>query len=296
MGKIIISESQYRKVKQALIERAISEQTVMSTGQNTGQNSDVDYKSLGIDPKNGTLKLQNDYTFESAQGSRRSELKLFKGAVFKPGKNFASNKILVSNTMIQKVGSISGGESESPRKSEVHYYCAKGKFNIPGQPDTYFNEDFPTAKRAFSAMCQLAKKPQVSTQGVAGQTTYNSKNPAQLIGKKDKNKKLTIPANTAFSFNEGKNGVGFKVNFQNGWFDCKTATFIINKEGYDSKFLADALSKGLCKSSGSVQTPPSSGGSSGGGGERQGGSGSGGSGSQQLATQDPIVSDMANYI
>ena len=181
MGKIIISESQYRKIKTVLIERAISE-----------QNSNEDYKSLGIDTKNGTLTLQNTFEAENAQGSTRDELKLFKGAVFKIGQNFASNGILVSNTNIQMVGSLGGGAGSAPRKSNVHYYCKTGKFNIPGFPDTYFIEDYYNVKAAFSAMCKLAKTPQVSTQGVAGQTTYNSKNPAQLTGKKDKNKKLAL--------------------------------------------------------------------------------------------------------
>ena len=284
MGKIIISESQYRKVKTVLIERAISEQTTMSSGQNTvqntGQNSDVDYKSLGIDTKNGTLTLQNTFEAENAQGSTRDELKLFKGAVFKIGQNFASKGILVSNTNIQMVGSLGGGAGSAPRKSTVHYYCKAGKFNIPGLPDTYFNEDFVNVKTAFREMCKLAKTPQVSSQGNVGQTTYNSKNLNQLVGKKDNTKKMTIPANTAFSFNEGKNGVGFKVNYQNGWFDCKTSTFIINKVEYTSKNLGETLSKNLCKTTPSVD---------GGGGS---GSGSGlSSGTSQSQTYD-----FENYI
>lgn len=298
MGKIIISESQYRKVKQALIESAISETLINEDEFGTNnQSSQDDPKTLGIDTKNGTLTLQDTFEAENAQGSTRDELKLFKGAVFKIGQNFASNGILVSNTKIQMVGSLSGGAGSAPRKSTVHYYCKTGKFNIPGLPDTYYNEKQSPqelkASKAFKALCQLGKNPQASTQGTAGQTTYNSKNPAQLIGKKDQSKKLTIPGNTAFSFNSSKNGVGFKVNYQNGWFDCKTSTFIINSVQYTSKFLGDSLSKNLCKTS----TPPAA--SVGGGGGSRPGSGSGSTpkgGSPKMASQDPIVSDMANYV
>lgn len=282
MGKIIISESQYRKVKQALIENAIN------------------FKSLGIDEKNGTLTLQETVEAENAQGSTRDELKLFKGAVFKIGQNFASNGILVSNTKIQMVGSLSGGAGSAPRKSTVHYYCKTGKFNIPGLPDTYYIEKDTVEKitilGGFRGLCQLGKNPQVSTQGRAGQIAYNSKNPAQLTGKKDQTKKLTIPANTPFSFNSAKNGVGFKVNYQNGWFDCKTATFVINGVHYTSKFLADALSKNLCKASVSVQTSPSAVVDSGQKVVNSPQTVSGGGGSGKLANQNPIVSDMANYI
>ena len=304
MGKIIISESQYRKVKQALIESAISKTLINEdeSGSNN-QTSQVDPKTLGIDTKNGTLTLQNDIFAENAQGSTRDELKLYKGAVFKIGQNFASNGILVSNTKIQMVGSLSGGAGSAPRKSTVHYYCKKGKFNIPGLPDSYFIEkndstEGDNAQKGLNKLCQLGKNPQVSTQGRAGQTTYNSKNPAQLTGKKDQTKKLTIPANTAFSFNSDKNGVGFKLNYQNGWFDCKTATFVINSVQYNSKFLADALTKNLCKSSNNSSNNSSDNSSNNSSqtqqpGNNVGGSGSGGGGP---VASSSVVSDMANYV
>jgi hypothetical protein len=291
MRKIIITEEQYSKVKSTLIERAINE----TLTENNGQQGQVDPKTLGIDTKNGTLTIPRDFTAENAQSSTRAELKLFKGAVFKVGRNFASNGILVSNTTIQKVKTTTGGSVESPRKSEVHYYCKTRKFNIPGTPDTYYIEKgdgFNGVQNSLNELCKLAKNPQASTQGTAGQTTYNSKNPNQLVGKKDQTKKLTIPANTAFSFNEGKNGVGFKVNFQNGWFDCKTATFIVNSVSYTSKFLGETLSKNLCKTSVSPKTSASSGG---GGGSRPGSSSGGGS-TQTAATSNPVIADFQNYI
>lgn len=238
MRKIIISESQYSKIKNILIENAISEQS----------QEKVDYTKLGIDPKNGTLTLSKDIELENAQASGRNELKMFKGAIFKVGSNFGSTGILVSNTNYQMVGSSFGRQVSGTKKGAIHYYCKTGKFNIPGEKDTYYNENFFDIKKSFNAMCGLAKNPQVSSQGKGG-LVYNSKNLAQLVGVKDKNKVFTIPANTAFTFNPSKNVVEFKSNFKDGLYDCKTATFIIEKVGYGSKFLGDVLSKNLCKTS-----------------------------------------------
>jgi hypothetical protein len=286
MGKIIITENQYTKIKNFLIEGEISKSFITE---------EADYKDLGINPQNGTLTVQNTFSAENAQASGRDELKLFKGAVFKVGQNFSSNGILVANTKIQMVGTIAGGAGSAPRQSQVHYYCKTGKFNIPGTPDSYYVEKNTVENiatlGAFTALCKLGKNPQASTQSTAGQTTYNSKNPAQLLGKKDQTKKMTIPANTAFSYNSAKNGIGFKVNYQNGWFDCKSSTFVINSVQYTSKFLADALSKNLCKTS--TVEPQKEPKTELGKGNQTSYDGGGG---QKLATQNSIVSDMANYV
>lgn len=238
MRKIIISESQYSKIKNILIENAISEQS----------QEKVDYTKLGIDPKNGTLTLSENIALENAQDQMRNELKMFKGATFKVGPNFGSTGILVSNTNYQMVKTRSGGQASGTKKGDIHYYCKTRKFNIPGEKDTYYNQSYSGIKESFNVMCGLAKNPQVSSQGKGG-LVYNSKNPAQLVGVKDKNKVFTIPANTAFTFNPSKNVVEFKSNFKDGLYDCKTATFIIEKVGYGSKFLGDVLSKNLCKTS-----------------------------------------------
>ena len=271
----MISENQYNKIKNLLIEKAINE-------QNQG---DEDLKSYGIDVKNGTLTLNQDFTAENAQGSGRSELKLFKGAVFKPGQNFASTKILVSNTKTKKVSDNFGFNEGEPKKTIVHYYCTKGKFNIPGDNDTYWNENFPSLKNSFKKMCELAKNPQVSSQVKKGLTTYNSEKAQVLIGKKDNTKKITIPANTGFSPNTSGSGVWFKVNYQNGWFDCKTSTFTVNKVSYTSKYLGETLSKKLCKTTGEVVT------------DKPNVDGGGGSGGSKLSSSSSeLIADFQNYI
>jgi hypothetical protein len=300
MGKIIITENQYKKIKNHLIESEILKSFINEQNEyGNNQNQKVDPKTYGVDVKNGTLTIQDTFEAENAQGSTRDELKLFKGAVFKVGQNFASNGILVAKTKIQMVGSIGGGAASSPRSATVHYYCKSGKFNLPGTPDTYYNEKQSQqeikAANGFKALCSAAKNPQVSTQGNAGQTTYNSKNPAELIGKKDQTKKLTIPANTAFSYNQQKNGIGFKVNFQNGWFDCKTATFGVNNIQYTSKFLGDALSKNLCKT---TAAPQSVGGGGGGTSNKGGGStkGSGGGGGTVSSVPSNVSAEFSQFV
>jgi len=290
MGKIIITENQYTKIKNYLIESEIFKTLI---------NEDVNFKTLGINPQNGTLTVQNTFSAENAQASGRDELKLFKGAVFKVGQNFSSNGILVANTKIQMVGTIAGGAGTAPRQSQVHYYCKTGKFNIPGTPDSYYVEKNTVENiavlGAFTALCKLGKNPQAPTQGTAGQTNYNSKNPAELIGKKDQTKKIIIPANTAFSYNSTKNGVGFKVNYQNGWYDCKTATFGVNNIQYTSKFLADALSKNLCKT---TAAPQSVGGGGGGTSNKGGGStkGSGGGGGTVSSVPSNVSTEFSQFV
>ena len=123
MGKIIISESQYKKVKKALIENAINTSILNEVGLG-GENEPNYDKSTSTNTtpvKTNTSKPTNSgdlsYTvqstqvsFENANNSNYPELKIFKGAKFAPvmQKNTFMDK-LVANTKFQFIISASLG-------------------------------------------------------------------------------------------------------------------------------------------------------------------------------------------
>jgi len=112
------------------------------------------------------FKLSETIALESAQAKGQDGLKLFKGALFKVGKN----RILVSNTKYQMVKSDNGMPTTSVIEGTVHYNCKAGKFYIPGKPNTYYNEDYPNVKPDFKKFCAVAKQTK-SIGGGGGKVT-----------------------------------------------------------------------------------------------------------------------------
>jgi hypothetical protein len=175
-NKFILTEEESKRIlslhsKKIQEERNTTSNSLLKEQDDYGkQNQNIAPETLGIDVKNGTLKLKDDLELENAQVTNRDELKLFKGAIFKAGQNFSTNKILVANTTIQMVGTYAGRSKAEPYKSEVHYYCKSGKFNIPGKKDTYYNDkendSLIAISNAFKTLCKLAKNPQVSSKDV----------------------------------------------------------------------------------------------------------------------------------
>jgi hypothetical protein len=100
------------------------------------------------------FKLSETISLESAQAAGQDELKLFKGALFKVGKN----RILVSNTKYQMVESTDGQPTTGVIEGIVHYSCKTGKFYIPKKPNTYYNENYPNVKPDFKKLCGVAKQ------------------------------------------------------------------------------------------------------------------------------------------
>jgi len=175
-NKFILTEEESKRIlslhsKKIQKERNTTSNSLLKEQDDYGTKiQNIAPETLGIDVKNGTLKLKYDLELENAQVTNRDELKLFKGAIFKAGQNFSTNKILVANTTIQMVGTYLGRAKAEPYKSEVHYYCKSGKFNIPGKKDTYYNDRLTSSliniSNAFKTLCKLAKNPQVSSKDV----------------------------------------------------------------------------------------------------------------------------------
>ena len=285
MGKIIISESQYRKVKKALIEKAIN------TSLLNEQAGDFSY----------TVQ-SGKVSFENSQDPGLPELQIYKGAKFVP-----DNKgNLVTTTSFNFADTMDGTIAYSPDsdlgvvdsdkdvkrytyKDKVIYNCKEGKFTAPSKSNfKYFAEDSPAPElvKELSKLCQKSKsqKSSYGAESVGGGKSYSQKN--DYIVKSDKGTQLKIPAGTGYAFKDGKNGASFRLPGNKfGWFSCPSKTFLVDKVTYkDAKgSLSGNIVKNICTPASSVIPPPAS--KIVGGGGSGSGSGSG-SGVPQTQTYD----------
>lgn len=299
MGKIIISESQYRKVKKVLIENAINT-SLLNEGSN-----ELSY----------TVKSDKVY-FESADGKTDPELTIFKGAKFVP-----DNKgNLVAKTLFAFSDSINGLITKGPYtwdtagvdqikqnsyREPVYYNCSTFKFKVPSRSNySYYAENSPAPElgKELNKLCQRAKSFKSSTgleSVVGGGSFYKQAN--DYIVKSDKGSQLKLPkSTTVYVYKEGKNGATFKTPQGWGWFSCPSKTFLVNKVTYkDAKgYLANNIFNSICKPASSVTTDLSNNSSNNSSqtqqpGNNVGGSGSGGAGP---VASSSVVSDMANYV
>ena len=127
---------------------------LLSDGQRTITKKIVTKNLMEQVSSESQFKLSETISLESAQAKGQDELKLFKGALFKVGKN----RILVSNTKYQMVKSDNGMPTTDAIEGTVHYNCKAGKFYIPGKPNTYYNENYPNVKPDFKKFCAVAKQ------------------------------------------------------------------------------------------------------------------------------------------
>jgi hypothetical protein len=106
--------------------------------------------------------LADDIELEDAKTAGGNELKLFKGAKFKPGKNFKTSGYLVSNTKYQIVGSFRGSAQTNVKTGVIYYSCKTGKFIIKDQNRTWYNDgdsiELENAKKTFTKFCGIAKE------------------------------------------------------------------------------------------------------------------------------------------
>jgi len=106
--------------------------------------------------------LADNLSLENAKMAGGNELKLFKGAKFKPGKNFKTSGYLVSNTKYQIVGSFGGSKQTNVKTGIIYYSCKTGKFMIKDQNRTWYNDgdsiELENAKKTFTKFCGIAKE------------------------------------------------------------------------------------------------------------------------------------------
>jgi hypothetical protein len=250
MGKIILNETQYSRIKNILIENAINKSLL---------NEQTDNFSY-------TVKSEK-VAFENAVDPGLPELMIYKGAKFVP-----DNKgNIIAKTSFNFADTLSGDIAYSPEsdlgfvdsdkdikrytyQDNVIYVCGKGKFKAPSKSKfEYFAEDSPAPElvKELNKLCQKAKsqKSSYGAESVGGGKSYSQK--FNYVLKSDKGTNLTIPKGTGYSFKEGKNGASFRLPGNKfGWFGCLSKVFQVDGVKYkDEKgALAGNISKAICGS------------------------------------------------
>lgn len=260
MGKLIITENQYNKLKDLIIEGAINESLL---------NEQIDNFSYTVH--------SGKVSFENVENSNLPELQIYKGAKFVSdgkGNLITTTKFNFGDTQSgdiayspdSAVGFVDSDE-DIPRytyQDKVIYSCKKGKFTAPSRSKyQYFAEDSPAPELVgeLGKLCQRAKSQKDPSKGfgaeaVGGGSGYTQKYDQNV--KNDKGEVIKIPKNTGYVSKNGGTGASFRVGNQYGWFDCKAKNFIINKVRYANSVLADHIGKSLCQ--GTVTPTPSVGG------------------------------------
>jgi hypothetical protein len=262
MGKIIISESQYKKVKSILIENAINE------------------AAYGFNPKKYSLKTVNYTTAYDGKDT----IKVIGGVTYTPTQR----------------GNLSGkGEFELEtsgvrKKTTINFICGNNKLNIDGKYYDVVSGD--QTLQGFKQLCEAVKKVKKDSYGVqqtGGDVKGYSQQTTYTLKSKDGKKTITIPEKTGYTAKKdqkGNEGATFKLGptiF--GWFGCKSKNFFINKVLYvDEKGgLVTNLSKSVCGAS-TVEPKKEL--------NTKVDKVVGSAGGQKLASQDTVVSDMSNYV
>ena len=244
MGNIILTESQYSRIKDFIIEQGLKMDEFFKIDNKTGQATAI--KDIQL--------LQNTF--------------IKQGAVFKlsPNGNVTSNATVTTNG--------------TDYKKFVAIYCDKNykiQWGNDKTGNSYLeNTSNLSARKALESVCSTLKKIKqglsktYGTEAVGGGMGYTQKYD-QPITSQD-GTKMTIPKGTGFVPKKDGAGASFKLGNDFGWFDCNTKNFVINKVKYTSDTLSKTLSAKLCKSEtpapnvvgggGGTNTPGSKGGGS----------------------------------
>jgi len=168
MGKVILTERQYKNLKRNLISKTINE----SNNQKKRILNEVGYFNnwIDVDFVNLTLTLNKYLEFERSGGG--SELKLNAGVVFKRTGG-VNSQLVAKNTAFQLVGDYTGGVEESG-KGTVTYYCATKNLDIAGRSALFFPEDLaPETKQGFLDLCNQKPAAAPVTTVTAPKTNLN---------------------------------------------------------------------------------------------------------------------------
>jgi len=275
MGKIIITENQYKRFKSILIESVINE-------------SLLNEEAYTIDSKKYTLTT-NDLT--DVMGGL---IKVIGGATYKPTQR--------GNLSAQ--GEIEYTNSGSRKKTTISFICANNKINADGKYYDVMRND--TTLAGFQKLCETTKKMKKDSYGVqqtGGAVKGYSQQNVYTLKSKDGKKSITIPAKTGYTAkkdSKGNEGATFRIGptiF--GWFGCKSKSFFIDKVLYvDEKgTLATNLSKAVCGTSSEPTKQQSSSNQSQQSSSNQSQQKSSNtSGDQNIASQTTIASEFANYV
>lgn len=273
MGKIMISENQYNKIKNLLIENAINE-------QNLDGSLNVEKKTAyKIDPVKLTFINNDVIEVDVEQGG--SNIKVMGGANFKPtikGNLEATAQVQDVNTNVTK-------------SNKVIFICNNEKISVDNKYYNIKNRGRNPVLPGLREFCKIVKEKTKKSYGVesvsgkGGSLVYKQENDRNV---KSKDGKLfKIPANTGYVARPEKKGASFKIGPNNfGWFSCTNNQFVIGGKNYydEDKGLVNKLVKTLCKTTGEVVTDK----------PIIGGGGSGGS--RLASSSSELIADFQNYI
>jgi hypothetical protein len=253
MGNIILTENQYSRIKNFLVESEITKSFLLE-------------QNITIDNKTGFVTLTKDLKFKvKDEYDREKEIDI----VGNNAKLYPTPKGNVGGEVLIKMTNVGFQGPQNYAKNKVYFMCKTSEFMI-GKVKYKI-----TDKKLVSDICKSVQiKKNLSTtfgtEAVGGGLGYTQKYD-QPITTQD-GKKMTIPKGTGFVPKKDGAGASFKLGNDFGWFDCNTKNFVINKVKYTSDTLSKTLSAKLCKS----ETPaPNVVG--GGGGTTPGSKGGGGS-------------------
>jgi len=246
MGNIILTESQYSRIKNTLIENVIDKSLLNE------QTDDFSYT------------IPQEYVrFTNANDITANYLKIFKGAKFIPD----SKGNLVAKTKIQFTTVIDGivqssyndgDDADDAREQKLYTYdtnlkynCKEGKMITDKAPGQKYYADTNDSKNVVEKLNGLCRKPKsqkssYGTEAVGGGLGYTQKYDQPITSQGGK--KMTIPKGTGYVPKKDGAGASFRLGNDFGWFDCKTKNFVINKLKYTSDILSKTLSAKLCKS------------------------------------------------
>ena len=262
MGKIIISESQYKKVKSILIESAINESLLNEE----------------------TYKLKTNQQTTAYNSERKEGLTVSGGITYVPtqrGNLTGKGEIEYAN---------SGGFKKTT--TTINFMCKTDQIHADGEYYDVYDTDHNL--KGLQELCKSLKNKRKSygVQQTPGEKVIGyTQQKTYILKSKDGNKSKTIPAKTGYTAKtdkKGNQGATFKLGpISFGWFDCKSKSFYIDKVLYadEKEWLTNNLSNSVCSAStGEPKVKP------------KGKKVVSGTGGRNNINQDSIVLDMLNYV
>jgi hypothetical protein len=259
MGKIILTETQYKRFKNILVDSVINEGFINESSK-TNQHSNT----LIFEENNPQILSEGEFVttqFNKLYKGGKLLFGLAKGVKFKPSEKLVGYAIAKPNNIYDAVGI---GEWSIKPGEQVTYNCSSGKFSIGGSNSKNYNSSglYNTdLSEALKKVCaesmsrnivqpkqdDQANKPEASQQKTPEKVytmvrgTYNVKS--------DDGETYTIPDGTRYVYNADKKGASFKLDKNKfGWFGCQSKIFLVDNVKYkDAKgYLANNIVKAIC--------------------------------------------------
>ena len=228
MKKLILTENQYGRLKNLIIESEITKSFLIE-------------QNVTIDNKTGSVTLNKDLKFKATgDDGKQKQIEI----VGNNTKLYPTAKGNVGGEVLIKITNVGFPTPIMDNKSKVYFMCKTNKL-MTGKLKYNISD-----KNLVSEICKSVQiKKNLSTtfgvEAVGGGIGYTQKY-AQKI-KSDTGSELTIPKETGYAPKKDNSGASFKVGNSYGWFDCKTKNFVVDKVKYTNQVLADHISKSLCK-------------------------------------------------